>query len=213
MERGNNELGNDSNGIADPTTVVIAQQLFDNFSYNKIIDFMDHMVPLMPVSVDNDDFIRHNLHNVEFFKLIHKQLVPLANEIFGEPLKPSYVFLSMYKDNGICPLHIDRPQCYRTIDYLIRTTSTEPWPIHIGEYFSDIERASILEQGIGRPETPEAIEKRIAAETWTNIELNPNDAVCYSGTNQWHYRSQRLKGTADLVFFHFVQEAFDGPLD
>lgn len=213
MERGDNKLGASSNGVTDTASVVVANELFDEGSYGKILDFMDKMVPLMPMSVDEGQFVRHYAHNVPFFQHIHQQLTDFASEAFGEKLKPSYSFLSMYKDNGICPLHVDRPQCYRTIDYLIRTTQDESWPIHIGEYMSDELRQEIDEAGIGHPETEEAINERINAEKWATVNLRPNDAVLYSGTNQWHYRSQRLKGTADLVFFHFVQEAFDGPLD
>lgn len=211
MERGNNELGDHS--TVENKSVVVAQQLFDNSSYSAILNFMETMVPMMPVSIDEGQFVRHYAHNVPFFKEIHQQLVPIANQIFDEPLKPSYVFLSMYKNGGICPLHIDRPQCYRTIDYLIRTSQDEPWPIHIGQLMSDIQRQQIDESGNGHPETEDQILARIEQESWTTVNLQPNDAVCYSGTHQWHYRSQRLVGTADLVFFHFVPEAFDGPLD
>jgi hypothetical protein len=157
--------------------------------------------------------VRDYAHNVPFFVKIHQQLVDTASDIFGEPVKPSYSFLSMYKDNGICPLHIDRPQCRYTIDYLIRQTQSEPWPILIGDHMTDEERQAIDEGEGGHPDTPEKIDARIAAETWHRIELNPNDAVCYSGTHSWHYRPDRLRGTADLVFFHFVRVGFDGPLD
>ena len=53
----------------------------------------------------------------------------------------------------------------------------------------------------------------IDREEWSTALLEENDAVLYSGTHSWHYRSERLQGTADLVFFHFVPEDFDGPLD
>lgn len=211
MERGNPDLG--GNPSVTPASVIVAKELFDAESYAKIIEFMDTVVPMMPVSMDEGLFVRHYAHNVPFFKKIHEQLVPVASELFGEPLKASYVFLSMYKDNGICPLHIDRPQCYRTIDYLIRTSQTEPWPIHIGELMTDEDRRVIDETGQGHPDTEEAIQHRISQENWTTVTIEPNEAVCYSGTHQWHYRSQRLVGTADLAFFHFVPEAFDGPLD
>lgn len=211
MERGDPDLG--GNPRVTPASVTVTTQLFDAESYAKILEFMDVAVPMMPVSIDEGEFVRHYAHNVPFLKKIHEQLVPIANQIFGEPLKPSYVFLSMYKDNGICPLHIDRPQCYRTIDYLIRTTQPEPWPIHIGEMMSDDVRRQIDESGEGHPITEEQIQDRIDKENWSTVNLKPNEAVCYSGTHQWHYRSQRLVGTADLVFFHFVPEAFDGPLD
>jgi hypothetical protein len=76
---------------------------------------------------------------------------------------------------------------------------------------NDEQRQAVEESGDGHPEG-DAIQARIDQENWHTVLLNPNDAVCYSGTHSWHYRSERLKGKADLVFFHFVPVAFDGPL-
>lgn len=220
MERGNADLGSATGFGADrgirPGPIVL-RSLFDETTHRAIQQFLDERLPLLALGTllgtDETDFVRDYAHNVPFFVKIHRQLADTATSIFGEPVKPSYSFLSMYKDNGICPLHIDRPQCRYTIDYLIRQTQPETWPILIGEHMTDDDRQAIDEAADGHPDTPEKIEARIAAENWHRIELNPNDAVCYSGTHSWHYRPDRLRGTADLVFFHFVPVAFDGPLD
>ena len=209
MERRKTDLGSDHVGVASGP--VILRHLFDQPTHEAIKQFLDQRVPLMSVSVDEGEFVRTYAHNVPFFVNIHRQLTDLASTIFGEPVKPSYCFLSMYKENGICPLHIDRPQCRFTIDYLIRQDQIEPWPIHIGDHMTDDQRKTLDDAGEGHP-TGVAIEQRIAAENWSTALLNPNDAVCYSGTHSWHYRSQRLVGTADLVFFHFVPVDFDGQL-
>lgn len=193
------------------TNYQIAHQLFDDDTYREIVRYMDERIPFYSVGLDTEQFVRRYRHNDSFFVAIHQQLGEFASDLFGEKLKPSYVFLSMYENDGICPLHIDRPQCYRTIDYLIRQDDPDPWPIHIGGLHTDEEIAALYEAGEGHPEGS-AIDERIWAETWETALINPNDAVCYSGTHQWHYRSQRLKGRADLAFFHFVPEDFDGPL-
>lgn len=207
-------MGSDPNGgtCALTSGPKIVRGLFNTDTHKAICDFLDERTPLMSLGVDEGDFVRTYAHNVPFFVKIHKQLADFASDLFGEKVKPSYCFLSMYKDNGICPLHIDRPQCRYTIDYLIRQTQPEPWPIHIGDHMTDEQRAALDESGDGHPKDDEAIQARIAAENWHTVELNPNDAVCYSGTHSWHYRSQRLRGTADLVFFHFVPVDFAGPL-
>jgi hypothetical protein len=46
-------------------------------------------------------------------------------------------------------------------------------------------------------------------------ELDVNEAICYSGTNHFHYRKRKLeKGEYyHLVFFHFVDKSFMGVLD
>lgn len=213
MERGHTELGSDSRRTNTSVTEypIHVRQLFDPITHEAIKQFLDERVPLMSVGVDEGEFVRTYAHNVPYFVNIHRQLGEFASDLFGEKVKPSYSFLSMYQDGGICPLHIDRPQCRYTIDYLIRQDQSESWPIHIGDHMTDVDRAAVDEAGTGHPQGDD-IQARIDAENWHTVLLEPNDAVCYSGTHSWHYRSQRLVGTADLVFFHFVPEAFDGPL-
>ncbi len=215
MERGNADVGRDPDGrtcaLNDGPKII--RGLFPDDTHKAICDFLDERVPLMSVGVDEGQFVRRYAHNVPFFEGIHRQLIEFASDLFGEPVKPSYSFLSMYEDNGICPLHIDRPQCRYTIDYLIRQEQAESWPIHIGDHMTDEQRAALDESGDGHPKDDEAIQARIDQENWHTVLLNPNDAVCYSGTHSWHYRSERLKGKADLVFFHFVPVGFDGPLN
>lgn len=194
------------------TSVTVARQLLDPIAHEALKAFVRERVPMMSLGVDHDTFVRRYAHNVPFLVGIHRQLTDYASEMFGEPLKPSYSFLSLYQHGGICPLHIDRPQCRFTIDYLIDQEQAEPWPIRIGEPMSDEQRAEFEADGASHPQTSEQIAERIAAETWSEVLLSPNDAVCYSGTHQWHYRPKRLSGTASLVFFHFVPVAFEGSL-
>ena len=195
---------------------LVVKELFDAETRKNILHFMDKFLPLIPLSSDRSDpdgpakFGRRYAHNLPFFVNIHYQLADYASEIFGEKVKPSYVFLSLYNKDGQCPLHIDRPQCRYTIDYLIRQEQEEPWPIAVGPEMSDAEREAI---GNGHPQTPEERQAVIDSVDWTVCDLMPNDAVCYSGTNAWHYRPTKSKGTADLVFFHFVKEDFTGSLD
>lgn len=197
------------------TKPVAVRQLFDSDTHQEILRFMDEFLPLIPLASDRAEpdsvskFGRRYAHNLPFFVNIHHQLTDYASDLFGEKVKPSYVFLSLYDKGGKCPLHIDRPQCRYTIDYLIRQEQKSPWPIAVGPQMSDEERAAIE---VGHPQTKAEIKKVIDATDWTTVELAPNDAVCYSGTNSWHYRPKPSKGTADLVFFHFVPEGFDGDL-
>ena len=78
---------------------------------------------------------------------------------------------------------------------------------------TDEERAAIGQSEDAHPKTEDQIKLQISKETWHEVLLEPNDAVLYSGTHSWHYRPTTLAGSADLVFFHFVKESFDGPLD
>lgn len=198
------------------TKPVVVKDLFDKDAYNTILRFMDDWIPTVRLDSDRSQpdsmgkFGRRYAHNVGFFVNIHHQLKDYASDLFGEKVKPSYVFLSMYDKGGQCPLHIDRPQCRYTIDYLIRQEQEKPWPIAVGPQMPDKELSKIQ---ITHPQTVEERQAIIDSVDWTTANLRPNDAVCYSGTNAWHYRPEPSKGTADLVFFHFVPEAFRGSLD
>lgn len=195
---------------------VIIRNLFDSNTHATIVRYVNDFVPLFPLSADRqnpDDsakFGRRYAHNLPFLVNIHQQLAAYASQLFGEKVKPSYVFLSLYDKGGKCPLHIDRPQCRYTIDYLIQQQHPSPWPIKIGQQMNDTQRNLITNS---HPMNDDDIQSVIDGENWTECLLSPNDAVCYSGTNAWHYRPTASLGTSDLAFFHFVPEKFNGSLD
>ena len=195
---------------------IIVRDLFDKPTQQHLLRYVNEFVPLFPLQADRKDpdnpnkFGRRYAHNLPFLVNIHRQLTGFASELFGEKVKPSYVFLSLYDAGGRCPLHIDRPQCRYTIDYLIQQEQKDPWPIRIGRQMTNRQRDK---QPISHPQTDDEIQAVIDSQDWTDCLLKPNDAVCYSGTNAWHYRPTASQGTADLAFFHFVPEKFNGPLD
>ena len=191
----------------------VARQLFTDEVHETLVDFVDERAQFLPLRHDGEIFSRLMAHNVGIFRHLHNQLTDFASEHFGEKLKPSYSFLSMYDDNGIFPLHIDRDQCRYTVDYLIRQDHPEPWPIYVSEPISDEERTAATESGSAHPEDEYQIARIKRAHTFAKVELRPNDAVLYSGTHQWHYRDRIQSTAADLAFFHFVAEGFNGPLD
>ena len=190
---------------------IIERGVFSREVHQKMIEYLDEQVPFLSVGLDDDNFTRRYIHNDSFFAHVHGQLSEFASERVGKKLIPSYSFLSMYDENGVCPLHIDRPQCHFTLDYLIRQSPTEAWPIYIADPMDDDQRDATDRNK--HPDTAEEIEKVKASAHWNQVDLLPNDAVIYSGTNSWHYRDRLQEGTADLVFFHFVEEGFDGDLN
>jgi len=197
------------------TKPVVVSDLFDKDTYETILRFMDDWIPIVHLDSDRHltdapfKFNRRHANDVGFFVQIHGQLTEFASDLFGERVKPSYSFLSMYDKGGRCPLHIDRPQCRYTIDYLIRQEQTEAWPICVGSHMSDKQVSKIADK---HPITDEDKATVIESVDWTTVNLTANDAVCYSGTNAWHYRPEPSQGTADLVFFHFVPWGFRGAL-
>ncbi len=129
---------------------------------------------------------RHDWHKPSFLLGPHAALVAQASEIFGEPVKASYSYAVLYGSDGVCSGHIDRPQCKYTIDLCV--DQVEPWAIYIGVDKQD---------RIGEP-----------------YALDVGEALCFSGTDQWHYRKPISSGNwVAQAFFHFVPLSFRGSLD
>lgn len=162
-----------ADGAMTPT---IEKELFAPEIHQKIVEFIKSEAFL--VENDPNGFNRTVAHNIPYFKHIHQQLTQVASEIFGEKVKPSYVFNSFYGDAGVCPFHTDRPQCKYTIDYCIDQDKT--WDIWVDD----------------KPYT-----------------LQPNDALCYSGTDSPHFREKINGKYCHLAFFHFVPVEFVEKLD
>jgi len=158
----------------------------------------------------DDKFVRYEHHNLSPLVEVHRTLVEPASELFGVRLKPSYVFLANYLVGGICPLHVDRPQCFRTIDLFVGSDDDSGWPIRIGEPWTDDQWDNYDGARYIGPVEP-GTEPELDV-VWHDIVLQPNEAVCYSGTHSWHYRPTAATVRNDLIFFHFVSEDFNGEL-
>lgn len=194
---------------------VIVRSLFDEETHRQLIEHLNSDSVLACLSSDlgastyRYSFSRSYAHNLKFLVETHRQLTDFACEVIGEKVKPSYAFLSIYNSKGKCPLHVDRPQCRWTIDYMIEQDVDEPWPIWISEPLTEHERR----RDTYEIETEAQAEQVIATHHWASVTLEPNDAVIYSGTHQWHYRRPISGRSCSLAFFHFVPEDFDGPLN
>ena len=86
---------------------------------------------------DGTIFFRKQVHNHPMFKALHGFIdSDFLFSVFGEEVKKTYVYVSMYDEGkGICPGHKDRPQCKYTIDLCIN--QKEPWAINVDgeDYF------------------------------------------------------------------------------
>jgi hypothetical protein len=167
-----------------PTATAVTPQILDPLLpddfFERLAAHMDELVAAGAALPLNDSvFKRHWVHNDPFHVALHEVLVPLAGELAGTQVKKSYAGAAMYGEGGICPPHVDRPQCQYTIDLCV--SQREPW----GLFVDDVEYL-----------------------------LEPNQALFFSGTDSPHHRKQIQPGNhCNLVFFHFVNEDFEGSLD
>jgi hypothetical protein len=134
------------------------------------------------------------------FTALQAALVDTVSELAGEPVEPSYSFLSLYTRMGVCRPHLDSPSAKWTLDICIR--QSERWPIHFSQVVPWPDRMEEL-----RERSPDSLRTDPDLSFTTEV-LTPGDAILFSGTNQWHYRDalppRRGQQFCDLLFFHYV---------
>lgn len=145
-------------------------------------------------------FGRLVIHDKPLLSHLQQELTPQVSEWVGEEVEPSYNFLSLYNNLGICEPHMDAPLAKWTVDFCINQSA--PWPIH----FSQV---------VPWPETwqPEADNwaaqiKCDPANRFTSHVLEEGEALVFAGSSQWHYReriARKLRNNfCNLAFFHFI---------
>lgn len=139
-------------------------------------------------------------HNHPLFNDLQVRLADLVSELAGEDVEPSYNFLSLYNNLGVCRPHLDAPTAKWTLDICLQ--QSQPWPIS----FSQV---------VDWPE--EFVETD--SDWWTRIlenealdfksfALEENQAILFTGNNQWHYRDRIPRTGTDnychLLFLHYI---------
>lgn len=123
-----------------------------------------------------------------------------VSELVGEAVEPSYNFLSLYKEMGVCHVHMDAPFAKWTVDYCIEQSAM--WPIHFSQVVPWPE--DWMNPG---NDWQEAI-KNDPANKFVSYEMNEGEALIFSGSSQWHYRNaiERTLETnfCHLLFLHFI---------
>ncbi|MEM9491884.1 MAG: hypothetical protein AAGC55_22250, partial [Myxococcota bacterium] len=105
------------------------------------------------------------------------------------PIKPSYAFLSRYREGAVLHRHTDRDQCAWNLSVVLDQypdpSRDQAWPIHFA----------------------------IRGSVHTAL-LGSGDGVLYSGTQVPHWRDALPAGQRVTIgIFHFVDREFAGSLD
>jgi len=142
-------------------------------------------------------FRRFVVHDHPFFNELQRSLLPMVSEAAGEALEPSYNFLSLYAERGVCPMHMDSPESKWTLDVCIDQSAA--WPIHFGKVQAWPDSRQVANNEALLP---------TCMEDFDSYSLQPGQAVLFSGSSQWHYRdtmpSTSDKNFCHLIFFHYV---------
>jgi hypothetical protein len=151
-------------------------------------------------------FGRFVVHDHPEFTRLQHTLTQMVSEAVGEPVEPSYNFLSLYGQMGVCPVHLDSPKAKYTVDLCL--AQSEPWPIHFSRVIEwPATDGRPWQQEESRDQWREQI-KRSPELRFTGYTLQPGEALLFSGSSQWHYREALPRGAGrqfcDLLFFHFI---------
>jgi len=132
---------------------------------------------------------RYVAYNEPVVRFFHHQIAPTLSAVFGEPIKPSYVYLASYLSGAELKKHTDREQCEFSLtlclDFAPEPVLETPWPIRLDTPGGTV----TVYQALG-------------------------DGLAYRGTRLPHYRDQLGEGhTSTSIFFHYVSADFAGSLD
>jgi hypothetical protein len=181
-----------------------SQRFLPGFFSAGQLDRIHESVRSIPMSLlrtdEREGFGRLIVRRWPEFTALQTSLVDLVSDLAGEPVEPSYNFLSLYNKMGVCRPHMDSPSAKWTLDICI--AQSEPWPIHFSQAVAWPDRIEDLRQ-------PAVEELTSDPGLYFSAEmLTPGDAVLFSGTNQWHYRDALPPGPGkrycDLLFLHYV---------
>ena len=144
-------------------------------------------------------FGRFVVHDDPFFTELQKKTIGLVSEAAGEPVEASYNFVSLYKKVGVFP---------RSHGYSTRQ-------MDIGPVLNRARRGRFMlarslpgrNTSFTEDDWQRAIKESPDYE-FASYNLEPGEALIFSGSSQWHYRDpMQLDGNGhfcSLVFFHFV---------
>ena len=175
----------------------------DVFTETTLQDIRDTIAALPQSAYEGHEvgsFGRSVVHDHPFFTELQQSFVPLVSELAGEEVEPSYNFLSLYSRFGVCEPHIDAPWAKWTLDICL--DQSVEWPIHFSQ---------IVPWPDSSHKSSESWKEQIKSApdlSFSSHVLQPNQAILFSGSSQWHYRdalpAQEETGFCNLLFFHFI---------
>ena len=126
---------------------------------------------------------RYGAYNEHVARFFHHQLIAWVSRAAGEPVIPTYAYVSAYQGGAELARHVDREQCEFTVSMLIDqepADSDAGWPL-------------FLETAGGT----------------VRLIQEPGEAVMFRGTRIPHYREPLAEGCSwSCLLFHYVPAGF-----
>jgi hypothetical protein len=122
-------------------------------------------------------------------------LTPIAEQVSGKTLLPSYSYFRIYREGDVLRVHSDRPSCEHSMSLTLDYSDGVPWNLELER--SNCEPSLRIEDDFG-PEAP------------ASLVMQPGDAVVYRGVQRRHGRTvPNPNGWSAHLFLHWVER--DGP--
>lgn len=184
-------------------------QLFDDDVLAQVVERINALTLADFDLAETRAFGRFVVRNDPWFTTLQDAFVEQVSTLAGEAVEPRYNFLSLYTHRGNCALHMDSPEAKWTLDVCIE--QSEPWPIHFSQVVPWPEAVDLPASDWQRAimESPEL--------RFESVTLQPNQAVLFAGSSQWHYREPlprtALNPFCNLLFFHFIPRGAGAVVD
>ena len=183
-------------------TTRVVDGVLDAATHARILELVASLAPGDLDLSEARSFGRFVCRKQPYLSELQRHLTPFVSEQVGEPVEPTYNFLSLYGSPGVCPPHMDAPNAKWTLDICLAQSA--PWPIHFSQVVPWPEP--------GGPEVDARDLTRAVVESpalsFEAVALQPGQAAIFSGSSQWHYRDRMPAGPGrrfcDLLFFHYV---------
>jgi len=131
---------------------------------------------------------RYGQHNEVMARYFHHQFTAFLDRIAGEPIKPSYTYVSAYRAGAMLRAHVDRKQCEFTLSLVIDGEDAEcssPWPLWLN-----------------------------ASQGKVALTQRTGDGVLFRGCELPHWREpSATPRDSTILLFHYVAQDFDEVLD
>ncbi|MEH6604223.1 MAG: hypothetical protein V7711_01465 [Pseudomonadales bacterium] len=168
-----------------------------------IAEFSEIIAELKQEQLERHEVFRFGrmvVHGHPRFTKFQCELTSRVSDAVGEEVEPSYNFLSLYNNLGVCEPHLDAPFAKWTLDMCI--SQSDIWPIYIAQVAPWPQPSDI-----SKKEWQSEI-KNGQQHQFEKYELNTGDAIIFGGSSQWHYRERIPRASKDnfchLLFLHYV---------
>lgn len=201
-----------------PTPQIYSKQTQDFFIENRYI-VLNKLVPPFVLSsvarsykdrittkrlrLDDGQSNRYYEHNGRIARYLQFQLTDYIRKVVAHNAKPTYTYFGGYIPGSTLAPHVDREQCEFTMSLTIgHFPQNESWLLSLGK--KPLFDRVVPEGGI-RPTMP-------PEEEIVDAELYDGDALLFMGRHLVHFRRGSLPPGQWLnqIFFHYVQENFEG---